>query len=110
MHHQHHRDLPPTAGGMKGRLRWGEASVSTNLVEFMITQLGYGNADAANMVTNWNGTVYLLPLLGAYMADAHWGRYVTIIVFSTVYLLVSCLSSAHLLGWPSLSVPSASSL
>eukprot|EP00884_Botryococcus_braunii_P005509 jgi/Botrbrau1/1495/Bobra.178_3s0050.1 len=53
----------------------------------MITQLGYGNADAANMVNHWNGTVYLLPLVGAYIADAHWGRYVTIIVFSIIYLI-----------------------
>jgi hypothetical protein len=55
----------------------------------MITQLGFGNADAANLVTNWNGTVYLLPLVGAYVADAHWGRYLTIIVFSIIYLIVT---------------------
>jgi dipeptide/tripeptide permease len=27
------------------------------------------------------------PLLGAYLADSHWGRYKTILVFSTIYLL-----------------------
>lgn len=57
-------------------------------MEFLITQLHFGNADAATVVTNWSGTVYLLPLVGAYMADAHWGRYMTIIVFSIIYLLV----------------------
>ncbi len=47
------------------------------------------------MVTNWSGTVYLLPLVGAYMADAHLGRYITIIVFSLIYLLVRSTPYMH---------------
>jgi len=30
--------------------------------------------------------VYVLPLLGAYLADAHWGRFRTILTFSFIYL------------------------
>lgn len=35
----------------------------------------------------FEGTAYVTPLLGAYMADSHWGRYKTILVFSCVYLV-----------------------
>jgi hypothetical protein len=35
-----------------------------------------------------SGTCYIFPLLGAFLADSYWGRYVTIIIFSVVYLLV----------------------
>jgi dipeptide/tripeptide permease len=44
-------------------------------------------------VTNWSGACYLFPLLGAYIADSHWGRYWTIIVFSIIYILVSGIPS-----------------
>ena len=40
-------------------------------------------------VTNWSGACYIFPLLGAYIADSHLGRYNTIIVFSIIYILVS---------------------
>jgi hypothetical protein len=34
------------------------------------------------------GTCYLTPLLGAWLADSRWGRYKTILVFSSIYVLV----------------------
>jgi dipeptide/tripeptide permease len=34
----------------------------------------------------FEGTCYVTPLLGAYLADSHWGRYKTILVFSSIYL------------------------
>lgn len=40
-------------------------------------------------VTNWSGACYIFPLLGAYIADSHLGRYNTIIIFSIIYILVS---------------------
>lgn len=40
------------------------------------------------------GTCYITPILGAWLADSHWGRYKTILVFSIIYLLVrSCQRS-----------------
>jgi hypothetical protein len=36
----------------------------------------------------FEGTCYLTPLLGAWLADSMWGRYKTIIVFSCIYFLV----------------------
>ena len=40
-------------------------------------------------VNLFEGTCYLTPLLGAWLADARWGRYKTILVFSAIYFLVS---------------------
>ena len=40
-------------------------------------------------VTNWSGTCYIFPLLGAFIADSYLGRYRTIIIFSIIYIIVS---------------------
>ncbi|OEL32021.1 Protein NRT1/ PTR FAMILY 8.1 [Dichanthelium oligosanthes] len=60
--------------------------MSTNLVNYMKTRLGQGNSVAANNVTNWSGTCYITPLLGAFLADAYLGRYWTIASFMTIYI------------------------
>ena len=62
--------------------------VAANLTE----RLHQGTVQAANNVTNWSGTVFLTPLLGAFLADAYLGRYWTFVAGSAVYLLV-CTSS-----------------
>ncbi|WZZ13955.1 hypothetical protein YC2023_107044 [Brassica napus] len=51
--------------------------ISSNLVIYMTTKLHQGTVKSSNNVTNWVGTVYLTPILGAYVADAHLGRYRT---------------------------------
>ncbi|XP_074582721.1 protein NRT1/ PTR FAMILY 8.1-like isoform X2 [Curcuma longa] len=61
--------------------------MSTNLVNFMKDRLNQGNATAANNVTNWSGTCYIMPLLGAFIADAYIGRYWTISSFMMIYIL-----------------------
>ncbi|XP_039136279.1 LOW QUALITY PROTEIN: protein NRT1/ PTR FAMILY 8.1-like [Dioscorea cayenensis subsp. rotundata] len=60
--------------------------MSTNLVNYMKIRLNQGNATAANNVTNWSGTCYIMPLVGAFIADAYWGRYWTIASFMIVYI------------------------
>lgn len=42
-------------------------------------------------VAIWQGTCYLTPLLGAYLADAHLGRFKVIAIFSTIYFLGTLL-------------------
>lgn len=42
----------------------------------------------------FEGTCYVTPLLGAYLADSFWGRYRTILVFSSIYLLGCVLLTA----------------
>ncbi|WOL00711.1 protein NRT1/ PTR FAMILY 8.1 [Canna indica] len=61
--------------------------MSTNLVNFMKNRLNQGNATAANNVTNWSGTCYILPLLGAFIADSYAGRYWTIASFMMIYIV-----------------------
>ncbi|KAJ4878127.1 Protein NRT1/ PTR FAMILY 5.2 [Raphanus sativus] len=61
--------------------------ISSNLVIYMTTKLHQGTVKSANNVTNWVGTVFLTPVLGAYVADAHLGRYLTFVISSTIYFL-----------------------
>ncbi|ONK60138.1 uncharacterized protein A4U43_C08F14790 [Asparagus officinalis] len=61
--------------------------IATNLVSYLTKKLHQGNVTAARNVTTWQGTCYLTPLIGAVLADAYWGRYWTIAVFSSIYVL-----------------------
>ncbi|KAK9126239.1 hypothetical protein Scep_015085 [Stephania cephalantha] len=61
--------------------------MGTNLVVYLKTRLHQHNVSAANNVTNWSGTCYITPLLGAFLADAYLGRYWTIAVFSIIYVI-----------------------
>lgn len=63
--------------------------MSTNLVNYLIKRFNMGNAAASNSVTNWSGTCYVTPLIGAFLADAYLGRYWTIAIFSVLYAMVS---------------------
>ena len=82
--------------------------IATNLVTYLTTELHQGNAEAARNVTTWSGTCYLTTLIGAVIADAYWGKYWAIAVFSTIYLIVSSndlfLSYPFIMGnflfWP----------
>ncbi|KAK1321864.1 Peptide transporter PTR1 [Acorus calamus] len=60
--------------------------MSTNLVNYFKDRLHQGNATAANNVSNWSGTCYIMPLLGAFFADAYLGRYRTIVIFMIIYI------------------------
>ncbi|KAE8697718.1 Protein NRT1/ PTR FAMILY 8.3 [Hibiscus syriacus] len=59
--------------------------MGTNLVNYLEERLNQGNVDASNNVTNWSGTCYITPLIGAFLADAYLGRYWTIASFSIIY-------------------------
>eukprot|EP00250_Pteridium_aquilinum_P010980 c19763_g1_i1 orf=184-2034(+) len=61
--------------------------ISTNLVTYLTTVLNQGNATAASSVNNWVGTCYITPFIGAFVADAYWGRYWTIACFSLIYFM-----------------------
>ncbi|XP_057982945.1 protein NRT1/ PTR FAMILY 8.1-like [Malania oleifera] len=61
--------------------------MSTNLVNYLQKRLNQGNVTASNNVTNWSGTCYITPLIGAFLADAYLGRYWTIASFSVIYCL-----------------------
>uniref|UniRef100_A0A0D9WUH4 Uncharacterized protein n=1 Tax=Leersia perrieri TaxID=77586 RepID=A0A0D9WUH4_9ORYZ len=60
--------------------------MSANLVNYMVERLHQGNAAAAASVNNWSGTCYVMPLVGAFLADAYLGRYRTIAAFMALYI------------------------
>ncbi|XP_062209812.1 protein NRT1/ PTR FAMILY 5.2-like [Phragmites australis] len=61
--------------------------IASNLVIYLTDKLHQGTVEASNNVTNWSGTVFLTPLLGAYVADAYLGRYWTFVVGSAIYFM-----------------------
>ena len=63
--------------------------LATNLVIYLQTVMGADPASAATNLMVFEGTCYLTPLLGAWLADSLWGRYKTILVFSLIYMIVS---------------------
>nr|CAB3494460.1 unnamed protein product [Digitaria exilis] len=63
--------------------------ISSNLVLYLTTKLHQGVVPSANNVTNWVGTIWMTPVIGAYVADAHLGRYRTFMAASVIYLCVS---------------------
>lgn len=74
--------------------------LSTNMIIYMTKVMGEDNGFAAIQLNLFEGTCYLTPLLGAWLADSMWGRYKTIIVFSVIYFLgmVMLAASAWLPG------------
>lgn len=71
--------------------------MSTNLVNYLQKQLNQGNVTASNNVTNWSGTCYVTPLIGAFVADSYFGRYWTIAIFSIIYVFVSFWLKSNIL-------------
>ncbi|XP_021620149.1 protein NRT1/ PTR FAMILY 7.1 [Manihot esculenta] len=70
--------------------------VGVNLVLFLTRVLGQDNAVAANNVSKWTGTVYMCSLIGAFLSDSYWGRYLTCALFQIIFvsgLLLLSLSS-----------------
>ncbi|XP_022760326.1 protein NRT1/ PTR FAMILY 5.2-like [Durio zibethinus] len=60
--------------------------ISSNLVLYLTRKLHQGTVKSANNVTNWVGTIWMTPILGAYVADAHLGRYWTFVIASLIYI------------------------
>ncbi|CAL4938436.1 unnamed protein product [Urochloa decumbens] len=61
--------------------------IAKNLITYLKVKLHLSNLEAARHVNTWQGTCYLTPLIGAILADSHWGKYWTIAVFSSVYFI-----------------------
>uniref|UniRef100_A0A5B6ZT67 Peptide transporter PTR3-A n=1 Tax=Davidia involucrata TaxID=16924 RepID=A0A5B6ZT67_DAVIN len=60
--------------------------ISSNLILYLTKKLHQGTVTSANNVTNWVGTIWMTPILGAYVADAHLGRYWTFVIACAIYL------------------------
>ncbi|KAK9053842.1 hypothetical protein SSX86_024917 [Deinandra increscens subsp. villosa] len=62
-------------------------TVSASLVLYLTNEMKESLPDAATHVSDWVGVTYLLMLLGAFIADAYLGRYLTVVFSSAVYLV-----------------------
>ncbi|PKA50880.1 Nitrate transporter 1.5 [Apostasia shenzhenica] len=67
--------------------------VGVNLVLFLTRVMEQENADAANNVSKWTGTVYIFSLIGAFLSDSYWGRYLTCAVFQLIFVVGLALLS-----------------
>eukprot|EP01018_Ginkgo_biloba_P014125 Gb_30346 [translate_table: standard] len=61
--------------------------LAVNLVYFLIERMNISFANAATLVINFMGTSQVTSIVGAFLADAYLGRYWTIGIFSTLYLV-----------------------
>ncbi|KAH0918535.1 hypothetical protein HID58_026195 [Brassica napus] len=58
-----------------------------NFVEYFMSSMHYSPATAANMVTNFMGTTFLLTLLGGFIADSFLTNFTTFIIFCCLELM-----------------------
>ncbi|KAA8543773.1 hypothetical protein F0562_022050 [Nyssa sinensis] len=61
--------------------------MSSNLVLYFKHKLNQHSSTASKNVSDWSGTCYITPLIGAFVADAYIGRYWTIASFSIIYVI-----------------------
>ncbi|XP_016478349.1 protein NRT1/ PTR FAMILY 8.2-like [Nicotiana tabacum] len=62
-------------------------AVAVSMVAYLVFEMHQSLPDAATHVNDWIGAAYVLTLLGAFLADAYFGRFLTIIIFSCIYFV-----------------------
>ncbi|KAL3653422.1 hypothetical protein CASFOL_003103 [Castilleja foliolosa] len=75
--------------------------IASNLVLYLTTQLHEDTVSSVRNVNNWSGSVWITPILGAYIADSYLGRFWTFTISSLIYvigmiLLTMAVSIKHL--------------
>ncbi|XP_020230630.1 protein NRT1/ PTR FAMILY 4.3 [Cajanus cajan] len=62
------------------------AAVGNNLITYVTNHMHFPLSKAANVVTNFVGTIFLLALLGGYLSDSFLGSFWTMLIFAFVEL------------------------
>lgn len=62
--------------------------IASNLVVYLTEKLHEGTVESSNNISNLSGAVWMMPLAGAYIADAYLGRYRTFVIASGIYFMV----------------------
>lgn len=97
---QKRSDFPPQIKYIIGNEtceRFSYYGMKSILVVFMINQLKFSETNAETVFHLFASACYLLPLLGAFLADRFLGKYKTILYLSLVY----CLGHFILSAWES---------
>jgi len=66
------------------------AAVGNNLITYVFGEMHFPLSQAANVVTNFVGTIFLLALLGGFLSDSYLGCFWTMLIFGFVELSVRC--------------------
>jgi len=69
------------------------AAVGSNLITFVFGELHFPLSQAANVVTNFVGTVFILSPLGGFLSDSYAGCFWTLLAFAAAELAVRTLPS-----------------
>ncbi|KAG2577564.1 protein NRT1/ PTR FAMILY 4.3-like [Panicum virgatum] len=74
------------------------AAVGSNLITYVFGELHFPLSQAANVVTNFVGTVFILSPLGGFLSDSYAGCFWTLLAFGAVELagLILLSVQAHL--------------
>lgn len=62
------------------------AAVGNNLITYVFGEMHFPLSQAANIVTNFIGTVFLISLLGGFLSDSYLGSFWTMLIFGFVEL------------------------
>lgn len=63
--------------------------VYLNLVVYLQDVLHGDSASNAAAVSSWAGASFLMPVIGAAIADSYWGKYKTVLVGLSISLAVN---------------------
>ena len=77
------------AAGIQAFEMMAIAAVGNNLITYVFGEMHFPLSQAANIVTNFIGTVFLLSLLGGFLSDSYLGSFWTMLIFGFVELSVS---------------------
>ncbi|XP_057793789.1 protein NRT1/ PTR FAMILY 4.4 [Salvia miltiorrhiza] len=72
--------------GLQGFEMMAVAAVGNNLITYVFNEMHFPLSKAANTVTNFVGTIFLLSLLGGFLSDSYLGSFWTMLIFGFVEL------------------------